>query len=172
MAKIADSILRPYPYIIAADACLGGEKFAALLNMGADACVQNPINAKDVLALIRAVLRRERKIIWPYRNRLLPCIEYKDLAIDPLRRIVTMKGVEIALTAKEFEILYLLAQNAGTVLTKEEIYRSVWNTDCNIVATSVTDHISSLRQKLGIDRKDTHYIQTVFGVGYRFSMTK
>lgn len=72
------------------------------------------------------------------------------------------------LTAKEFDVLYALAHRRGTVLTKEEIYQAVWGGDYQFASSNVARSISSLRQKIGVDRDGKDYIQTVFGVGYRF----
>lgn len=83
-------------------------------------------------------------------------------------RMVTMRGETVILTRKEYEVLCFLAKKAGTVLTKEEIYCAVWKSSYDPNSTNVADQISSLRFKLGLDRKDTTYIQTVIGVGYRF----
>ena len=86
--------------------------------------------------------------------------------------MVEMRKKPIQLTAKEFDVLLLLASKAGAILTKEEIYETVWKADCSYMSTNVSDHISTLRQKLSLDKKDQSYIQTVFGVGYRFSTSK
>ena len=79
-----------------------------------------------------------------------------------------MRDELIALTAKEFDVLYFLASHIGTVLTKEKIYNAVWREQYNPKGTHVSDQISSIRQKLGLSSKDMVYIQTVIGVGYRF----
>lgn len=79
-----------------------------------------------------------------------------------------MRGIPIVLTRKEYDILYTLATHIGNVMTKEEIYTAVWKDDYVPKMTNVPDQISSLRRKLGLSRKDTSYIQTVIGIGYRF----
>lgn len=166
------SAMRPLPYIIIADAFPNGSARAAMLRRGADACVDSLINAEEVLAVINAVLRRERRIARSQLGRTLPLIKHKELVIDPMRRTVEMRKKPIQLTAKEFDVLLLLASKAGAVLTKEEIYEIVWKADCRYMSTNVSDHISTLRQKLNLDKKDQSYIQTVFGVGYRFASGK
>lgn len=92
----------------------------------------------------------------------------KSLSINTISRTVTMRGEQILLTHKEYEVLCILAKHPGVVLTKEEIYRAVWRSSYDPNSTNVADQISSLRFKLGLDRKDTTYIQTVIGIGYRF----
>lgn len=79
-----------------------------------------------------------------------------------------MRGKPVSLTHKEYEVLCFLADHAGVALTKEEIFRAVWKSSYAPNSTNVADQISSLRCKLGLDRKDITYIQTVIGVGYRF----
>lgn len=168
-SKLFIKAMRPLPYIIIADTFPDGAARAAELERGADACVETPLIAEEVLAVINAVFRREQRIARLKLGRTLPLIKHKELVIDPMRRMVEMRKKPIQLTAKEFDVLLLLASKAGTVLTKEEIYETVWKADCSYMSTNVSDHISTLRQKLSLDKKDQSYIQTVFGVGYRFS---
>lgn len=149
----------PRPYVMVATKYTDGSDRAEILRMGADICIDWPINVDEVLAVIHAVRRR---------NRCLPDIEYRELSINTTSRTVTMRGELVILTRKEYEVLCFLAKNAGTVLTKEEIYCAVWKSSYDPNSTNVADQISSLRFKLGLDRKDTTYIQTVIGVGYRF----
>lgn len=166
-AELFNHFLQPRPYIIISANFPSGEARAAMLHKGADACVDNPMIAEEVLAVIEAALRRGQRNAWS-QGKFLSCIEYKDLQVDPLRRTVTMRDELVVLTAKEFDVLYFLASRAGTVLTKEEIYSTVWKEQYNPRGTHVSDQISSIRQKLGLNSKDMVYIQTVIGVGYRF----
>lgn len=160
--------LSPPPYILIAATFFDGPGQAEMYNLGADACIVKPIDPKEVVALINAVLRREQRIARLGTQRLLPCIEHKDLIINPASRTVTMRGEPVALTTKEFDILYLLADNAGVVLKKEEIYEMVWKVDHKFASANVSDHIHTIRRKLGVDGKDHDYIQTVYHIGYRF----
>lgn len=166
--RLSSGFFRPYPFIIVSADYSNGAERAAMLSRGADACVDYPINSDEVLAIINAVLRRERRVAGLNLGRLLPCIEYKDLRIDPLRRVVTKAGEHIWLTAKDFDVLCVLAHHAGIVLTKEEIYKSVWGEDYRFASSNVPRSVSSLRQKIGLDRDGKDYIQTIFRVGYRF----
>ena len=169
LSKLFINAMRPLPYIIIADTFPAGAARAAVLNHGADACVETPLIADEVLAIVNAVLRREQRLARLKLGRMLPRIIHKELVIDPMRRTVVMQKEPIHLTAKEFDVLLLLASKAGTALTKEEIYETVWNMSRDYMGTQVSDHIFTLRRKLGLDKKDQTYIQTVFGVGYRFS---
>lgn len=91
LQEVTSSIFfRPAPYILIAATFAQGPDRATVLNLGADACIEKPIDPAEVVALIHAVLRREHKIARLGMGRLLSCIEHKDLIIDPLRRVVTM----------------------------------------------------------------------------------
>lgn len=168
LSEIMDSFLRPHPYIMVAASFLTGESRASMLREGADVCVDKPIVVEEVLAVIKAVFRRERRNMLLHQGLLLPHIEHLDLTIDPLRRQVTMRGEKISLTVKEYEILYTLASQAGTVLSRAEIYKNVWGTDPEVAASIVTDHISAIRKKLGLSNRNNDYIETIFGIGYCF----
>lgn len=149
----------PQPYIMISAAYTDGNDRAAMLKRGADYCIDKPINANEILAIIDTVLRR---------NRQMNAIEYKELTINTFSRTVIMRGKSVALTRKEYEVLCHLANHAGMILTKEEIYRAVWQAEYDPKGTNVSDQISSLRRKLGLRHKDDTYIRTVIGVGYKF----
>lgn len=131
--------------------------------------MEKPVDAEEVLAVINAALRRAERLAQmegPFPSA--PQIRHGELSIDLLRHTVTMRDEPVSLTVKEFDILHFLASYPGIVFTKSQIYERVWEEDFKFASTSVSDHISSLRQKLGLNAKDGRYIQTVFGVGYRF----
>ncbi len=140
-----------------------------MLNQGADTCIEMPVDLNEILAVLNAVLRREERLNGWYAGTLLPCINHKELFIDPLRRKVGMRGQTVDLARREYEVLYLLASNPGIVITRDQIYSHIWKEESNVDTSIVTDCISSLRRKLGLPHKDTDYIQTVFKVGYRFA---
>ena len=169
LLEITNRFLHPPPYIILASSFLGSADRALMLDHGADACVELPVELSELLSILNAVLRREERRDFLHAVKLLPCIEYKELFLDPLRRKVRMRGRAIRLTPKEFDLLYLLAHNPGTVFTREQIYSQVWKTGEKTGASIVSDYISTIRQKLGLSAKDVEYIQTVFRIGYRFA---
>lgn len=170
--EIANSFIHPPPYIILTSSFGDSTSRAVMLDRGADACVECPVEPNEILSIINAVLRREERMEHIHLGKLLPCIEYKDLFLDPLRREVKMRGQAVKLTRKEFDILHLLANHSGTALTREQIYSRVWKDQKDFTASIVTDHISSIRQKLGLCANDIEYIQTVSRVGYRFADMK
>lgn len=161
--------LVPPPYVIVASTFSNSIERAAILRQGADACAEKPINSEEVLAIIKAVQRRESRSLQNHSSEHKPhTIEYEEMVLTPLYRSVTMRGIPIVLTRKEYDVLYFLVKHIGNVMTKEEIYAAVWKDRYNPKMTYVSDQISSLRRKLGLSSKDANYIQTVVGVGYRF----
>lgn len=173
LQEISNSLFfRPPPYIVIAAAFSEGHGRATMFDLGADACIEKPIDPAEVVSLIHAVLRREHKIVRLNIGRLLPCIEHKDLAIDPTRRIVTMRNVPIALSPKEFDILLLLAEHAGTILSPEAIYEAIWKADYRFANNCIIDNIHSIRKKLGLNSRDSQYIETIHRIGYRFNRSE
>jgi DNA-binding response OmpR family regulator len=127
------------------------------LELGADDYVVKPFGFRELLARIRAVLRRTQR--GSYDARLVA----GTLVIDLRARRVTLGGIEIALTPKEFDLLALLASDPGAVVSREHLLREVWNTDWFGPTKTVDVHVASLRKKLG----DPRWIETVRGVGLR-----
>ena len=167
--EIANAFIHPPPYIILTSSFGDSTSRAIMLDRGADACVECPVEPNEILSIINAVLRRDERMEHIHFGKLLPCIEYKELFLDPLRRTVKMRGEDVKLTRKEFDILHFLASHPDTAFTREQIYSHVWKTAEEFTATIVSDHISSIRRKLGLCAKDVGYIQTVFRIGYRFA---
>ena len=98
-----------------------------------------------------------------------PIIQVKDLAIYPKSRKVIRNGVEISLTPKEFDILYFLARNKGTVFPKEQIYCSVWEDDYLLDDSNIMAFIRKLRKKIEPNPDNPIYILTIWGIGYKFN---
>ena len=126
------------------------------LEQGADDYVVKPFGIMELQARVKAVLRRTGR---PQTPAILKC---DGLEIDPAAREVRRDGVPVELTYKEFELLKLLCENRGTVLTRDDILRAVWDYDFAGETRTVDMHVKTLRQKLG-----EGYIQTVRGVGYK-----
>ena len=156
LEKVIDTFYDPPPYILAVDFFPCSQSQADILNLGADACLEKPLDLEEVLAVINAVIRRAERLARPKPLCTTPPIEHKGLFIDPLRRHVSMNGQSISLTVKKFDILYLLASYRGIVLSKAQMYDQVWNEDYQFATTSVSDHISALRKKLGLSARDNH----------------
>lgn len=165
---IVTNFYDPPPYLLVTNDFSSSSERVSILNRGADVCLEKPVDAEEVLAVINAALRRAARI-QRKSMKLAPCITHLDLLIDPLRRTVVMEGKKVDLTTKEFDILYLLASYPGFVFSKAQIYQHVWNDNYAYATTSVTDRISAIRRKLGLSIKDKRYIQTVYNAGYRFA---
>jgi hypothetical protein len=94
--------------------------------------------------------------------------DIQDLFINPWNREVRMRDQIVILTHTEYEILYMLASNPGVTFKRKQIYASIWREESDVGATVVTNHMSTLRQKLGLLPSNKEYIETIYKVGYRF----
>jgi len=135
------------------------------LELGADDYVVKPFSAREVIARIRAVLRRTEA---PRPANEGP-LRLGELRLDPSRREVTLRGEPLELSRKEFELLQLLMQNAGAVVTREQLIDEVWDTNWFGSTKTLDVHVSGIRRKLGDDPSSPRYLHTVRGVGFRFS---
>jgi len=133
------------------------------LEGGADDYLPKPFNTRELVARIRAVLRRNS------RSGLPELFKIADLEIDCKQRRVLQDGHEIGLTGAEFDILLLLARSAGKVLSREEIAEAALGRPLGFFDRSVDNHISSLRRKLGPRIADVERIQNVRGAGYAYT---
>jgi DNA-binding response OmpR family regulator len=133
-----------------------------LLDAGADDDVVKPYTAAQLDARIRAVLRR---VSLPAEPELV----IGALRIDPLARTVTLDGVRVELTPREFDLLHHLAAKAGQVVTKRELLTEVWQVPYGSTDKTVDVHLSWLRRKLGETAQEPRYLHTVRGVGVRLS---
>jgi two-component system, OmpR family, response regulator RegX3 len=135
------------------------------LELGADDYVVKPFSAREVVARIRAVLRRSPAV----REEAGGSLEVGELRLDRDRRSVTLAGAELDLTRREFELLELLLSEAGAVVTRERLIDEVWDVNWFGSTKTLDVHVSSLRRKLGDDSADPRFIHTVRGVGFRFA---
>jgi two-component system response regulator RegX3 len=136
------------------------------LEIGADDYVVKPFSSAEVIARIRAVLRRSgRDGSVDETTRL----EIGPLTVDQPSRRATLDGEELELTRKEYDLLALLARRAGSVVSREEIMAEVWDPNWWGPTKTLDVHVSALRRKLGDDPADPRFIHTVRGVGLRFA---
>jgi len=147
--------------LIVLSAVSGETEKVELLEIGADDYVVKPFGARELLARIRAVLRRSN----PDENRIL---EFADVEIDLTRRVVTKAGAELKLTRAEYNLLTYFFQNADRPLTREMILNCVWGYDWAPHTRTVDAHVVRLRQKLEPEAARPRHFLTVHGVGYRF----
>ena len=138
------------------------------LEIGADDYVVKPFSSAEVIARIRAVLRR----VAERGDDTAPAapIEVGGLEIDPAARRVLLDGAEVALSRKEFDLLFELARHAGTVVTREQLMARVWDENWFGSTKTLDVHVGWLRRKLGDDAAEPRFIETVRGVGFRFAV--
>jgi DNA-binding response OmpR family regulator len=136
------------------------------LELGADDYVVKPFSAREVIARIRAVLRRyEAGASAPAAGPLT----IGELTLDPERRLVELAGAPVELSRKEFELLARLMRDAGAVITREQLIEDVWDMNWFGSTKTLDVHVSSLRKKLGDSPERPRFVHTVRGVGFRFS---
>ena len=150
--------------------CLSSEVDKVVgLELGADDYMTKPFSLRELLARIKAVLRRDEAARAPKDNEEPGFIERGDLVIDIGKRRVVRGGVAIDLTGKEFDLLLHFARHPGRVYSRQQLLDKVWGYGYEGYAYTVNSHINKLRSKLELDRDNPRYIQTVWGVGYRFA---
>ncbi len=139
------------------------------LEMGADDYVVKPFSPQELVSRVRAVLRRAQRLAPENGDEKVErTLEFDDLSIDPHTRLVTARGQEVVLTAKEFDMLWLLARHPRQVFTRDQLLDRVWGLSEYIDPGTVTVHIRRLREKIEIDPSHPEHILTVWGVGYKF----
>jgi two-component system, OmpR family, response regulator RegX3 len=135
------------------------------LELGADDYIVKPFSAREVVARIRAVLRRSDD----QSPQADGPIEIGPLRLDRARRGAALDGDELDLTRKEFELLELLMSEAGSVITRERLIDEVWDVNWFGSTKTLDVHVSGLRRKLGDSSRSPRFIHTVRGVGFRFA---
>jgi two-component system, OmpR family, response regulator RegX3 len=134
------------------------------LEIGADDYVTKPYSSRELLARIKAVLRRgqEPEELMP------PTLESGPVRMDVERHVVTVNGAHVALPLKEFELLEMLLRNSGRVLTRSQLIDRVWGSDYVGDTKTLDVHVKRLRAKVEPDPANPHFIVTVRGLGYKF----
>ena len=138
------------------------------LEIGADDYMPKPFNPRELVARVKAILRRTHHQDYQPRNQI-STLKHKDLSIDAERRTVTIGSRQLELTMKEFDLLLFLMQSPGHVYSRDHLLDYVWGQDSFVGARTVDVHIRRLREHIEIDASQPQYIITVWGVGYKFT---
>ncbi|PGO24051.1 DNA-binding response regulator [Bacillus cereus] len=137
------------------------------LLIGGDDYINKPFSLKELKARIVANLRRTTELQMMGQKNLL---RYGDLVIDLQSYEILLGKEKIHFTKKEYEVVKMLALHAGQVLTKEQMFEKIWGYDSESDVSTVVEHIKKIRTKLSVYDREYTYIQTVWGIGYKWSV--
>ena len=139
------------------------------LNLGADDYMTKPFSPSELVARVKAHLARYERLVSSAKEAN-DIIEIRGLKIDKTARRVFVNGEEKVFTTKEFDLLTFLASHPNHVYTKDELFSEIWDMESIGDIATVTVHIKKIREKVEVDTSNPQYIETIWGVGYRFKV--